>query len=224
MFRSLSFRGSVSLVLFLFLLSAAAVAQPCDDFQWTNPQPQGNRLAGIAYGRGRFVAVGRAGTIVSSVDGVQWGPEESSTRADLWDVVWTGASFTAVGDKGTVLTSPDGLLWSGSRSGTDASLRKLLWTGSQFIAVGDRGTVITEHGCRVLDAARDAGGQDASRRGLQRIPVRGRGGLRREHHERGRGRMVLRVLRRDRLALRGRMGRIAVRRLRDRLPLVWRSR
>src|SRR5215472_8589524 len=84
----------------------------CTDWRWANPQPQGNRLSGVAHGNSRFVAVGGGGALLVSTDGANWSLGLSGTKQDLSDVVWSGAKFVAVGASGTVLTSADGLAWA----------------------------------------------------------------------------------------------------------------
>jgi hypothetical protein len=65
--------------LLLVLASCFLSAQTCGPWQWVNPLPQGNTLLAVAYGAGHYVAVGRAGSIVASEDGVSWSARESSS-------------------------------------------------------------------------------------------------------------------------------------------------
>src|ERR1700682_1331202 len=150
--RSTAFSGEarmsrISTKALLAALVSLALALPlsaqCGDFQWQNPTPQGNRLAGAAYGHGTFVAVGAAGTILTSSDGAAWMARVSNTRADLESVAFNGSLFVAVGAGGSALTSPDGVLWTAHGVGTASTLRRVSWSGSQFAAVGDAGAVAT---------------------------------------------------------------------------------
>ena len=50
-----------------------------DQWQWRNPLPTGNILAGVASGDGIFVTVGDRGTILTSPDGIAWSPQPSGT-------------------------------------------------------------------------------------------------------------------------------------------------
>ena len=65
-------RYSLLLVTFCALFNAfcatRAFASSEPYWQWRNPTPQGNDYNGVAYGNGRFVAVGNAGTITTSTD------------------------------------------------------------------------------------------------------------------------------------------------------------
>ena len=66
----------------------------------------GNELEGVAYGNGRFVAVGNGGTILTSPDGVNWTRRTSGTRSWLGGVTYGNGTFVAVGEEGIILTSP----------------------------------------------------------------------------------------------------------------------
>src|SRR2546426_8323991 len=63
-------------------------ADPLDVWQWRNRLPQGNPLAAVRYANGQSVAVGGAGTILTSSNGVAWNQQISGTHADLEDVVF----------------------------------------------------------------------------------------------------------------------------------------
>ena len=125
------------------LAMALPASGQCGDWQFQNPTPQGNRLGGVAFGHGTFVAVGSAGTVLTSPDGVSWTPRLSNTSADLESVAWTGALFAAVGSGGASLTSPDGISWTGHGVGVSSPLHRISWAGAQFTAVGDGGAIVT---------------------------------------------------------------------------------
>jgi len=83
--------------------------------------PSSFMLNGLAYGAGRFVAVGFGKTIVTSADGLSWtaatAPDNNYYEAK--SVVWTGSQFVMVGDKNfgasappLIATSPDALAWT----------------------------------------------------------------------------------------------------------------
>ena len=75
-------------------------ADTSDDTNWTT-----NHLDNVAYGNNTWVAVGNAGTILTSTDGQTWEAQRSGTSANLlgihYDLVWV-----ATGDNGTILTAP----------------------------------------------------------------------------------------------------------------------
>ena len=73
--------------------------------EWTLRKQGSSSLMGVAYGNGRFVAVGRRGTILTSSDGVSWTERSSGTSQDLHGVTYGNGLFVAVGSGGTILTS-----------------------------------------------------------------------------------------------------------------------
>src|SRR5262245_11619292 len=83
----------------LVFLGSIASAHPLD--HW-NPRttPTAQDLHDVAYGNGVFVAVGKAGTILHSSDGISWLPAASGTANNLDAVVFGGGLFVAVGDQG----------------------------------------------------------------------------------------------------------------------------
>ncbi len=99
-------------------------------------------LAGVTWTGSRFVAVGVAGTILTSPDGVTWTPRVSGTLDGLNDVSWSGDRVVAVGDVGEVLSSLDGIEWERSESPTRSSLFAVTWTGNVFLAVGADGAIL----------------------------------------------------------------------------------
>jgi hypothetical protein len=119
-------------------------------------QPSGTteHLLGVAYGAGRFVAVGEKGVVLTSTDGTTW----ITTRApadyneDLYGVAYgmiigTGY-FVAVGQYGTILTSPDTDLvnWTYRNSGTAYDLQAVAFdtTNSAFAVAGGYGTILLD--------------------------------------------------------------------------------
>jgi hypothetical protein len=93
-----------------------------------------------------FVAVGPAGWIGTSPDGVAWTTQTSNTMKDLFGIANGGSLTAAVGDVGTILTSPDnGITWT-PRTASPPTTSKLLsvWNnGTAFAAVGEGGTIVS---------------------------------------------------------------------------------
>jgi len=108
----------LALLLFLALGSNSALAaNPLDEWAWRNPLPQGNSLNGVCYGNGIFAAVGLNGTILTSVDGVNWTVQVQTQEKELKAVAYGNGTFVAVGK--TILTSSDGVNWEeANTSGT----------------------------------------------------------------------------------------------------------
>ncbi len=125
-----------------------------DAVLWTEVAvPTIGELASIAFGAGRFVAVGDQGTILSSVDGVTWSVHSLEFDQMFTVVKYCGSRFVAVGSGGSVAISTDGLKWvivtsadgasaHSQTSGVDMALSDVAFLNGQFVAVGDCGTVL----------------------------------------------------------------------------------
>ncbi|WP_283744385.1 hypothetical protein [Sideroxydans sp. CL21] len=119
--------------------------------------PTGSTLYGLAYGLVRnltptYVAVGAAGTLLYSTDGVTWYRTPSPLPTiDLKGVTYGGLDsngygvFVAVGNSGTVLTSEDGINWTQQTSTTipnASNLNSVTYTTyRRFMAVGADGNI-----------------------------------------------------------------------------------
>jgi hypothetical protein len=155
--------------LFLFVLANVAAsalvsraAQPLDNSTARNPLPTGNSLYGITYGisiagNTNFVAVGQAGTIMTSTAGSKWVTRVSGTNCDLFGVAYgtnsfNGLQLVAVGTEsatgvGNILVSADGINWSSENPGTTNSLYAVTYGHNSrgaalWAAVGDSGTIL----------------------------------------------------------------------------------
>jgi photosystem II stability/assembly factor-like uncharacterized protein len=86
----------------------------------------------------RYVAVGDAGTIVtSSDDGITWTPIAPVTPQNLRSVVY-GSRFVAVGQGGAVVFSDDGTSWTTASAGS-ADLAQVVAAPAIYMAVGAAG-------------------------------------------------------------------------------------
>lgn len=102
-----------------------------------------NALNGVAFGSSLFVAVGAAGTILTSPSGITWTTQSSGTANALNAVSFGAGLFVAVGAAGTILTSPNGTAWTSQTSGTANALNGVAFGGGLFVAVGAAGTILT---------------------------------------------------------------------------------
>jgi len=100
-------------------------------------------ISSITHGGGRYVAVGQAGTILTSLDGKSWQEVDSGSIAWLQGVAHGSGVFVAVGYNGTILTSPNGQNWTGRGSPNLPCLRSVIYGGGLFVAVGGKGSVFT---------------------------------------------------------------------------------
>lgn len=90
----------------------------------------------------RYVAVGLAGTVLTSGDGQTWTVQPPISTIDLTAVSY-GGQFVAVGKSGSIFTSPDGITWTTRASGTASDLAAVTRTLSGYTAVGDMGTIVS---------------------------------------------------------------------------------
>ena len=95
-----------------FLLAGQLLADPIQNWSWKSPIPQGRTLAAVAQGAGCFVAVGDAGTIITSPDGYHWTNETSGFSGYLRGVAYADGEFAAVGDGGVILVSSNTVGWT----------------------------------------------------------------------------------------------------------------
>ncbi|MGE5669400.1 MAG: WD40/YVTN/BNR-like repeat-containing protein [Betaproteobacteria bacterium] len=134
-----------------------------DGTKWTTVNsPTTADLRGIAYGTvttsatatttttaSTFIAVGAAGTVLASTDGLVWTARAAISTSDL-RAVTSGTRFIAVGTGGAIYTTSDGITWQAANSGTTANLNSLTFTlltaqsiGVGYSAVGDAGVNLT---------------------------------------------------------------------------------
>ena len=139
-FRVIAF----GLAILSVLIIAAACESPVDP---PKPKPKPAEPApdiqSVAFGAGRYVAVGTKGAIFSSSDGLTWSRKDSGTTRNLWSVTYGKNQFVAVGDGGVIRTSTNGETWNGSNYRYNAFLRSLIYVAGKFVAVGGGGVIVT---------------------------------------------------------------------------------
>jgi hypothetical protein len=79
-----------------------------ENWQWIRPLPSSNTLYGIAHANNDYVAVGAAGTIYTSSNGIV----KSGTSLELSSVAYGNGMYITVGSDGTVLRSSTGTEWT----------------------------------------------------------------------------------------------------------------
>lgn len=98
-------------------------------------------LRGLTFGT-QFVAVGAAGVMYSSTDGVTWTAITSPVTTNLNAALYFNA-YLAAGDGGVMLYSADAKTWTPRVSGTTRNLYGLGLGPGRIVAVGAGGTIIT---------------------------------------------------------------------------------
>jgi photosystem II stability/assembly factor-like uncharacterized protein len=114
-----------------------------------DPDVPNVNLYGVAkMADNRFLAVGAAGTIIRTTDGLDWEEMGSPTTADLYGVAAREGGtpqniVVAVGEGGVIYyTTAYGDSWDQADSPVTQTLRAVTFTGSEFLACGDNETLI----------------------------------------------------------------------------------
>jgi len=95
----------------------------------------------IAYGNGKYVAVGMYRHIATSTDGTTWTMQ--TIGSNLWNgIAYGNGKFVAVGLKGTIAVSTDGITWSTSTRTPAYNMKCLLFANGKFVA-GDSGKSVS---------------------------------------------------------------------------------
>lgn len=128
------------LVCWLVLLAGSATAtrlHAADPLSRWQVRTSGTSadLDGVAYGHGRFVAVGDDGVILSSVDGASWTPETSPTTRSLDFVMFSQGTFFALSRNGVMLTSPDGRQWTDQKYSLGSGPLRMIHDGQRFVLI-----------------------------------------------------------------------------------------
>ena len=106
----------------------------------------GEGLYGISYGDAEWVAVGDAGTILTTTVPASrtWDTQASGTSANLRDIIYNGTDrYVVVGVGGLIITSPDARVWTSSPSGTNVDLVGVEYDAGLYVAVGTDGTILS---------------------------------------------------------------------------------
>jgi hypothetical protein len=106
----------------------------------------GELISAVAWGAGKFVAVGQNGKMAWSPDGLAWTAVADSGfgTSNITCIAWNGARFVAGGGQGKMAYSADGLTWTpipgGTGPGTSQFVKNgvlaIAWNGERFVAGG----------------------------------------------------------------------------------------
>jgi len=109
----------------------------------TNSTFSTTSINAIAYGNGKFVAVGGSGKMATSSDGITWTSVLTSIfgTSNINAIIYDNNKFIAVGDSGKIATSTNGTTWtavSNSTFGT-SNISAIAYGNGKFIAGGASG-------------------------------------------------------------------------------------
>ena len=104
-----------------------------------------NDIRGVYCGPNLCVAVGDAGTLTTSSNGISWTPQTSSFGAStIYTVYYANNLWVAAGQSGKLATSPDGVNWTQQTLGFGTTtVYGVTYTNGFWIAVGDSGKLAT---------------------------------------------------------------------------------
>ena len=143
-------KGQWVLSVGLALATNALRADPLDDWALRNPFPTVYSLSGIAWGNDRFIAIGDAGTVLTSSNGVSWTQRKSITPNPIRAIAYGNGTFVAVGGEHTFMreyciiqTSIDGTSWTERSSGLSIPLYGVTYANGIFFGVGEGGALVT---------------------------------------------------------------------------------
>ena len=110
---------------------------------WVEREVPANVWRSIIYGNNLFVAVGDAGAIMTSPDGINW--TSGANIAGEWkSITYGNGLFVAVASNGAnkIMTSPDGVTWTTRTppSPDDSTWKSVVYGNALFVAVADSGT------------------------------------------------------------------------------------
>ena len=121
----------------------AVILTSTDGSTWTAANTAG-ALAGlrnVAWGGGKFIAVGNYGAVLTSPDGSNWAVQNSGITDKHFNDVGYGSGFYVIaGTDGTILTSTDGAAWTARSSGTTKHLTGVAFGNNTFLVVGGDST------------------------------------------------------------------------------------
>ena len=116
---------------------------------WTKREVSGitDDLRGIVFNSGpiKFVAVGAAGRVLGSADGISWTASGVSSTAtpNLNAVAFGNSVYVAVGEGGTIYSSSDASIWNERKSNIATNINDVNFVSGRFVAVGVGGFIAT---------------------------------------------------------------------------------
>lgn len=112
-----------------------------DSTVWTFHGLDGDMLD-VAYGSGRFVAIGTSGALCTSDDGITWTAQPRFTSQDFQAIIHDGTQFIVGSGVGGIFTSPDGIAWTPRESTVGKGFYGMAYGGGRYVAVGTDQTVV----------------------------------------------------------------------------------
>ncbi len=97
---------------------------------------------GVAFGEGKFVAIGSGRVFGVSGDGLKWQLRTNLLARDFRAITFGGGKFVAVGNNGAIGVSDDGVTWTDKSIASSVSYNDITWNNGTFMAGGTSGSVL----------------------------------------------------------------------------------
>ncbi len=115
-----------------------AVASSTNGSQWAVTNSTTQTLNGVAYGAGKFVAVGYGGTVLTSSNAIDWEDHSPGTNIYLQKISWGNSRFVALGYTiapafNWSLVSTDGVTWSNYNVASNKPTGGLVFGNGLFV-------------------------------------------------------------------------------------------
>jgi hypothetical protein len=133
----------VQLMAFNLATLALHVAAQNLSWSWSNPQPHGNDIVGMAWNGTLGVQVCELGRIYTSPDLVNWFSQNSGLTNDLQAVTFFGNRIIISGANGAIAYSDDGVNFTNCSVNTTNWLVSVAASSNLVVAVGDNGSLYT---------------------------------------------------------------------------------
>ncbi|GKS09301.1 hypothetical protein YDYSY3_03010 [Paenibacillus chitinolyticus] len=106
------------------------------------PNNAGRDLNQVAYGNGKWVAVGNVGVIMTSSDGLNWSKTTVALSSAV-GVTYAGNQWIVAGANGQIATSPDAVTWTVRSTGASARLSAVAYNGTVWVIAGYNGVLLS---------------------------------------------------------------------------------
>jgi hypothetical protein len=131
------------LVIFTFAPAFSCSAQKLA-WSWSNPQPHGNDIVGMAWNGTLGVQVCELGRVYTSPDLINWFPQNSNLTNDLQAVTFFGNRIIITGADGAIAYSDDGVNFTNCSVNSGGNwLVSVTASSNLAVTVGDNGALYT---------------------------------------------------------------------------------
>jgi len=114
-------------------------------WSWSNPQPHGNNIVGMAWNGNFGVQVCEMGRVYTSSDLINWFPQNSRLTNDLQAVAFFTNRIIITGSYGAVAYSDDGVNFVTNSLKTTNWIVSVAASSNLVVAVGDNGALYTSN-------------------------------------------------------------------------------